>query len=361
MKKIWKKVKLNNTKEKAAKLVAKHLLPFITKTFTLINRIKYAKKIMSNGFMKIVNKNNIYNDNIDPNNFQINEVNNYNLKNDIHLFKKIGTDSVYGSIYNTKFKINNEFYNICGKIMCETKNNIKEIEILKKTSLLTVNKVTPHFPILYYNGYIEKDLRLLNNNIKLPNAVEKCKKFIINFNEIFSGDLKTFIDNNIYLNDKNLLINTLEQLFISILTFHKKIKLSHNDCHWGNFLYHKIKPGGYIHYKIFNKNIYLKNYGYLWIIWDYGLTSNLYKSYIDYLRVIHAFISIHDGGWNKHLKSVKISTNNPNNIFNRGLNIKNNILKNEEELFDLLFSYNKQVYIKPPDNDIINLENPYII
>jgi hypothetical protein len=41
------------------------------------------------------------------------------------------------------------------------------------------------------------------------------------------------------------------------------------DAHWGNFLYHKIKPGGYIHYKIYDNDIYIKNMGYMWIIWDY--------------------------------------------------------------------------------------------
>ena len=95
------------------------------------------------------------------------------------------------------------------------------------------------------------------------------------------------------------------------------MNLSHNDCHWGNFLYHKIKPGGYIHYKIFDKDIYLKNYGYLWIIWDYGITSSLINPLIDYTRVVHAFISKQDNGWNRHLNSVN-DLNKPN-IFNRGL------------------------------------------
>ena len=246
--------------------------------------------------------------------------------------------------------------------MCNTSGNMRETKILAKVSSLTLNNKTPHFPILYFNGYITKDNRLTLLNDKLPISVKKCKKFIVNFNEIFSGDLKTFIDENKYNNNKDLLINALEQLFISILTFHKNMNLSHNDCHWGNFLYHKIKPGGYIHYKIFDKDIYLKNYGYLWIIWDYGLTSSLKNPLIDYTRVIHAFISKHHDGWNKHLNSVD-DLHKPN-IFNRGLGLRNYIKDNpkisEKELIYKMFSYHIDVYNKPNDDEIIN-KNPYII
>jgi hypothetical protein len=51
----------------------------------------------------------------------------------------------------------------------------------------------------------------------------------------------------------------------------------HNDCHSGNFLFHKIKPGGYFHYNIYGIDYYLENKGYLWVIWDFGFTEN-YKN-----------------------------------------------------------------------------------
>ena len=47
----------------------------------------------------------------------------------------------------------------------------------------------------------------------------------------------------------------------------------HNDAHTGNFLYYKIKPGGYLHYNIYGKDYYLENKGYLWVIWDFGLAK----------------------------------------------------------------------------------------
>ena len=53
--------------------------------------------------------------------------------------------------------------------------------------------------------------------------------------------------------------------------FHKYINAFHNDAHAGNFLYHRIKPGGYFHYNIYGQDFYLENIGYLWVIWDFGL------------------------------------------------------------------------------------------
>jgi hypothetical protein len=51
--------------------------------------------------------------------------------------------------------------------------------------------------------------------------------------------------------------------------------MAHNDCHWGNFLYHKIKKGGYFHYKIFDKDYYLENLGFLWVIWDFDASKEI--------------------------------------------------------------------------------------
>ena len=113
LKKIWKKVKLNsnnNPKKKAFNIIIKHLLPFITKTFTLKNRIKYANEIHK-GLFKDFNLKELKSLNIPADKFKIITKDNYYLNN-IHLFKKIGSESVYGTIYNVKYKYNKYFYNI---------------------------------------------------------------------------------------------------------------------------------------------------------------------------------------------------------------------------------------------------------
>ena len=96
------------------------------------------------------------------------------------------------------------------------------------------------------------------------------------------------------------------------------------------------------------------------------LKDNKYNKFNDYLRVVNAFISKYDAGWNKNLDSV----NNKKNklpIFNRGLNLFYDLKDltllnaNEYNVLDLLFKYNTKVYIKPPNDEIINLGKPYII
>jgi hypothetical protein len=85
----------------------------------------------------------------------------------------------------------------------------------------------------------------------------------------------------------------MAQVFIAILSFHS-LGYSHNDAHWGNFLYHKINPGGYIKYNINGYEVFIENLGYLWIIWDYGFTKlfdklDILTTMTDYVRIIKAF------------------------------------------------------------------------
>jgi len=57
----------------------------------------------------------------------------------------------------------------------------------------------------------------------------------------------------------------------------------HSDSHDGNFLYKKIHPGGYFHYKINEKNYYIPNLGYIWVIWDFGVCGPIVRHY-DYIE-----------------------------------------------------------------------------
>jgi hypothetical protein len=91
----------------------------------------------------------------------------------------------------------------------------------------------------------------------------------------------------------------------------------HNDCHWGNFLYHKINKGGYFHYKLFGENFYLENLGFLWVIWDFELATSIKEEYDedgyifmdDFNRIIKCILPnyyIHNyhnyKGWNDIIK-----------------------------------------------------------
>ena len=81
---------------------------------------------------------------------------------------------------------------------------------------------------------------------------------------------------------------------------------AHMDTHPGNFLYHKIKAGGYFHYELFGVDYYLENIGILWVIWDFDLSLkikealqyiNIARKNNDYIRILKAYYSHLLGGY----------------------------------------------------------------
>jgi hypothetical protein len=283
--------------------------------------------------------------------------------NKIILEKRIGSKSKYGAVYLSK---TNDIKSVNSvktaiKVMVINKENENELNILKKCTKFFVNKETSHFPIIYNSFYCN----IKNNNMLIPENIND-KNYFIYLNELAGGDLRMFtIENNNYKNDK-LIINTMIQVFIAILTFHKKIKYCHNDCHDGNFLFHKIKPGGYIKYKIKNEYYYLENMGYLWVIWDFGLADNSYINhfnYNDYSKIMYAFLNRSDGGWiENNYKTTdyfrKIARIMKNNIDNLNFSSKNqdekifkSLMQNTSGLLKLkdlppnFTVYNKKAYI----------------
>jgi hypothetical protein len=148
----------------------------------------------------------------------------------------------------------------------------------------------------------------------------------------------------------------------------------HNDAHAGNFLFHKIKPGGYFHYNIYGKDYYLENIGYLWVIWDFGLiqpfnnskliNNNKFGKYkkkvkitYDYIKPISRIIDNNDlfnTDFTDIISKIKVMLDKYSNNTDISLlsNINNNIL-------NILIKYvSTFTNIKP--SNIIN-KKPYII
>jgi hypothetical protein len=261
----------------------------------------------------------------------------YIIGNKIVLKNRIGTDSSVGVIYMSSIREKyNKIFKYAIKLMIVNNSNKKEIKLLKEVSNEILNKRCPHFPILYsalrcnnfFNfertSYIKSENEEITKeqieNIKnYPEIIKRNKKkqFYFILNELANGDLKTFIEK--YQNDYNLLMNAFIQIYISIMFFYQKTKHFHNDAHWGNFLYHKVKAGGYYHYNIFGEDYYVENLGFLWIIWDYSDAISFKPSieemiYIvdDFYRIIHAFLYISDKGW--LTEEIKLDKNFEKNI-----------------------------------------------
>jgi hypothetical protein len=242
----------------------------------------------------------------------------YRIGNRIILKQRIGSNSVYGIVYLSEFREKDKkLFTFASKIY-EFKNTraTMELEILNKlTNVVRMDKC-PHFPIFY--GYVicEKFLDFKKDSFeksksidktvsqrleKFPELVQEKKRSILitTFIELANGDLWKFF--RAYGNNSIYLINALIQQLLSIMFFNYHTNRIHFDTHPGNFLYHKIKAGGYFHYELFGFNYYLENIGILWVIWDFDLsitTTQAIQQYNlpknngnDYNRVLKAYIS----------------------------------------------------------------------
>jgi hypothetical protein len=348
-------------KKVAAKKIQKLAMPFIKRvSIDIEDRIKtykmyqkYLNQYNPKQCLKVVKKGKLVE---------------YSIADDnIKIVKKIGTESVYGAIYLSKGSNVGELFRFASKIMKRNKSNYNEILILTRLSKLVINKLNPHFPIMYHNF----ECTVPSKNPKLPKFAKNTEYFI-NLNELANGDLKMFMLKE--FNNSKLTNNALAQIYISILSFHS-LGYSHNDAHWGNFLYHKITPGGYIRYDINGKELYLENVGYLWVIWDYGFTAQLDKKNIvetmkDYYRILGAFENqIRIDGWVPNNCPITADTKAIASYIKYklfDLMVKNKVPKVsfDNEIFDILID-NTKLFIKradlPKSAAIINNSNPYII
>jgi hypothetical protein len=276
--------------------------------------------------------------------------NQYLLSKNIALYKQIGTESVYGVVFKAQ-NINDKYKGIpkfTVKLQLDSSILRTELDITSKLSKFGLIRKIPNLPIIYkiIDCYdIPYDYRY--PSIITKNYKNKTKYTMI-INELASGDLNSFMSEkySFKLTDE-LWRNTYEQIFISILILHYK-KIRHNDTHDGNFLYHKIKPGGCFHYNINGIDYYIKNMGFLWTSWDYGLVTKLKTKgeYVyDYMEII-ATMRKND------ISKITDEYRNHNFYYNyewgylpKFVNVPASIIKLQMQLFELLGGYNNNNHI----------------
>ena len=320
---------------------------YVERDFTLENRIKYANNFIKH-FISASSAE-----------FEIIKKNKYSYKS-LLLDKQIGSDSKYGAVYSVKYGKKPKLYIVAAKLLCVNESNNRELMILKKLTNLVLKGKTIHLPIMYFNIKIEKTEKIKNE--LLPDVIRYCNNFHISFNEMFAGDLKMIMNNK--KQNYNFIKNTITQIFFSISTFTNYSKYMHKDAHWGNFLYHNVKKGGYFYYKVNNIDIYLENIGFIWVIWDYGFAKKIKKKKIhrDYSRIIHAFIPKFKGGWiPSYIKTDVKADNFALNVYRELKNLSYVAELNKKmEVHKILFKLCPELLVKPKDDQIIN-KQPFII
>lgn len=262
----------------------------------------------------------------------------------IILKKRIGSESRYGLIFLTSTNYNKNII-FATKIMIVDSHNYTEIILSKKLSNITLKDINPHF-LLVYKALICNNI---TSNKKLPELV-RYDDYYITINELADDNLKNFLIN---INDPELIKNAYQQIMLAILSFHYHTGgVYHRDCHYKNFLYHKIEKGGYFHYNLFGKNIYIENKGYIWLIWDFGIAKTEENRKLerlkDYLKVNQHFKSSHNYTDSNKFIEIKDFVSNMKSLYKKYRDIIGNsdLLFFKNILNDLFeSSYNKKSFI----------------
>lgn len=210
----------------------------------------------------------------------------YTFNNNIFLIKRIGIDSSDATIFLTEIIISKKKYKLVTKI--QLFKNLIEYELLNKTTEYSIKNKNIHLPLVYSflkcNSFNKLDT-LLPKKIINHKKINSDSYYSI-FAELASGDIITYTKDIVI--SSNYLYNAIAQCFISILSCHNA-GIFHRDAHAGNFLYHKIHPGGCIQYKYKNLVFYIENIGYNWVIWDFGRSTTI--SFINKIYIYNDFIA----------------------------------------------------------------------
>ena len=234
---------------------------------------------------RIVNSilSNINNKNSENNCIKCTKPDNCSIGDFVKIGELINSGTLSGVIYKTTInninvvvKIVNDFSTSSKKV---SNNDIySEIRTLEFLTKYVIKTNFPHFPICY--DVLKCNRKILDKYDNIPKEIieiynqNKKGNILMIFSELADNSLFKFYKYEINedYNNKKILLNAFGQIFISLIFFHKIINSFHSDTHEGNFLYRKIKPGGFYHYNIFGKDYYIENLGYVWEIWDFGLT-----------------------------------------------------------------------------------------
>jgi len=236
-----------------------------------------------------------------------------------------------------------------------------EIDFMNIMTNYVLEKKTPHFMINYISRYncdeIKNNIYDINRfSVSKTQDEEKnqIKHYSLIIMEKLDGDVSELFQQQI---NENIKKNIELQMYIALMSFIILSETIHEDAQFKNFFYKKIKADDdkYLHYIITykngnQKNIYIKNCGYLIIIADYGFSKDLnkYEGIITRYKKKNIFLGDFDFIYNNYydLKSKK-----------------ENKKITEEDFFNIIIDkYNDNIIENVEDKDkILNANNPYEI
>jgi hypothetical protein len=288
------------------------------------------------------------------------------LDSKIFVKDRIGTESAYGEVFlgcylascKTKLAIKKIAFTEKEYQLRENPFNLKvlnyspswaEIYFLKLCGQIVEQGICINLP-KYYNYYICNKCNY--SNLSISEKIRKQNTCAIVPVELADGDFKTFInsDQQIYK-----LFCAYFQIFAGIYALQKYLGARHNDLHYGNVLFKKVKKGLF-EYIIDGKKYYIENNGLLFYIWDFGMTtvpgtigskvSETKESlYEDYDRILSMVIPDKKDHNNKEIATYLYT-------------LINSLIKKSNTPKELILSYLELVSAKSPgSNKVIGSSN----
>lgn len=218
----------------------------------------------------------------------------------INFMKNLKHDTIKSSIQFNKFDFYDLFPNkillaegVEGTIV-QTKFSdpiyFNDTIILKKINLSKKEKTLKKLPVdEIYKKLLSTEsfknpvfIEILSDTLVNQFILQKiCPNFTMNYywdfsksqNLIISNEFANFSDFDSWAQQKHsdeIWFNALFQISIGILAIQKYFNMVHSDLHTGNILVQKVKPGGYWVYNINNFKYYVPNYGYVFLLHDFG-------------------------------------------------------------------------------------------
>ena len=147
----------------------------------------------------------------------------------------------------------------------ETSSSWYEIWMLKDIiKPMIENNVCPNLP-LYIDTFLCSKCDFI---YKGKQELHPC---VITIMELATGDLKNYLSLSTFT-DKHL-YSALFQIMAGLHAIQMRGQIFINDVKAANILYYTVKPGGYWHYRINKIDFYVPNYGHMFVLNDFGVST----------------------------------------------------------------------------------------
>lgn len=227
----------------------------------------------------------------------------------VRLGKDIGSGAYGDAFVNTGAKGIARVFKFSSKLTPIISNDaIREGRLLRKMSKLAERGICQNMPITYKVMECNK----MAQGIRNAPPMTKQNKYVVILNELADGDLFDLFKNKLTQQQYE---SIMMQTALALHAFHG-LGYAHNDTHLGNFLYHRVKPGGYWRYNVRvageSVPIFVPNRGHLVVLWDPGMATDVklndiehYEGVADIWRPIVQMNSLGLEDWaEKRLKPI---------------------------------------------------------